>query len=110
MNNNIFKQSLFLVVLTYKVSLEKIELFKSEHIDFLETYYAKNCFLLSGPQVPRNGGLILAQCDSKDSLYKILKQDPFAINNLATYEIIEFSPTKFSKLFNSLLQGKSQDE
>lgn len=103
MNNNIFKQNLFVVILTYKVSLEKIDLFKSEHTDFLETYYAQNCFLLSGPQVPRNGGLILAQCDNKDSLQEILKQDPFAINNLATYEIIEFSPTKFSKLFNKLL-------
>lgn len=99
-----FKHNLFIVVLTYKASLEKIDLFKSEHIDFLETYYAKNCFLLSGPQVPRNGGLILAQCDSKGSLQEILKQDPFAINNLATYEIIEFSPTKFSQLFNNLLQ------
>ena len=52
--------------------------------------------------MPRNGGLILAQCDSKDSLQKILKQDPLVINNLATYEIIEFSPTKFSPLFDNL--------
>lgn len=94
--------NLFVVILKYTVPLEKIDLFKSAHIDFLETYYAKNCFLLSGPQVPRNGGLILAQCDSKDSLQKILKQDPLVINNLATYEIIEFSPTKFSPLFDNL--------
>ena len=101
-----FKQNLFIVVLTYKVSLDKIDAFKSVHIDFLEIYYAKNVFIASGPQVPRNGGIIIAQCGSKDDLQKILNQDPFAINNLANYEIIEFSPTKFSKLFNNLLQEK----
>ena len=77
MNNNFFEQNLFLVILTYKVSLEKIDSFKPEHIDFLETYYAKNLFIASGPQVPRNGGIILAKCDSKNSLQKILVQDPF---------------------------------
>ena len=109
MSNNTCKQSLFVVILTYKVSLEKIDLFKSKHIEFLEIYYAMNIFIVSGPRVPRNGGLILAQCDSKDALQQILQKDPFAINNLATYEIIEFSPTKFSKIFSNLLQGKLQN-
>ena len=107
MRDNTLQQHLFIVILTYQVPLEKIDLFKSAHIDFLTHYYAQNCFLLSGPQVPRHGGLILAQCDSKAGLQQILNKDPFAINNLATYEIIEFCPTKCSQLLNHLFQEKS---
>ena len=71
-------------MLIYKVPLEKIDDFRSAHLAFLNIYYAKNFFIASGPQVPRSSGVIIAKSDNKDSLQKILAQDPFAINNLAT--------------------------
>lgn len=98
-NNN---SNLFIVILSYKVPLEKIDAFRSVHLDFLSNFYAKDLFIASGPQAPRKGGVIIAKCDSKDDLQKILKQDPFAINDLATYEIIEFCPTKWSKKFETI--------
>jgi uncharacterized protein YciI len=101
MSNN--KSNLFIVILSYKVPLEKIDAFRSAHLDFLGNYYDQDFFIASGPQIPRNGGIIIAKCDSKDALQKILKQDPFAANDLATYEIIEFSPTKWSKQFKSIV-------
>lgn len=106
------KTNLFIVILSYKVALEKIDAFRSAHLAFLSNYYAKDFFIASGPQMPRKGGIIIAKCDSKDVLQKILKQDPFAANDLATYEIIEFSPTKWSKEFESIVfaQGQECDE
>jgi len=105
------KTNLFIVILSYKVPLEKIDTFRSAHLDFLSHYYAKDFFITSGPQIPRKGGIIIAKCDSKDALQTILKQDPFASNDLATYEIIEFSPTKWSKEFESIvfMQGQEDD-
>ncbi len=103
------KYSLFIVILSYKVPLEKIDAFRSAHLDFLSNYYAKNFFIASGPQVPRSGGMIIAKCNSKDALQKIMAQDPFAVNNLATYEIIEFSPTKWNNPFESILFSQSKD-
>ncbi len=101
MNNG--KCNLFIVILNYRVSLEKIDAFKSEHLEFLNNYYAKGFFIASGPQVPRNGGIIIAKCSSKDSLQRILAQDPFAVKDLATYEVLEFSPTKYTNQLESLL-------
>lgn len=95
------KDNLFIVILTYKVSLEKIDSFRAAHLDFLEECYDKNLFLTSGPKVPRNGGVIIAQCGSKNILQKVLLNDPFALNDLAIYEIIEFSPTKWSQLIKN---------
>lgn len=90
------KSNLFIVILHYTVPLEKIDACRPAHLEFLEKYYAENIFITSGPQVPRNGGIILAKCNDKSILQEILLKDPFAINNLATYEIIEFVPTKWN--------------
>ena len=100
---------LFIVILTYQVPLEKIDAFRAIHLDFLQNYYAENLFITSGTQVPRQGGVIVAKCDSKELLQKILAEDPFALNHLASYEIIEFSPTKWSEKFESILLSQDED-
>lgn len=104
------KYNLFIVILSYKVPLEKIDEFRSAHLDFLNNYYAKNLFIISGPQVPRNGGIIIARCENKEDLQTVLAQDPFAINNLATYKIIEFLPTKLSDTFEGILFHREDNE
>ncbi len=103
MQNNSSNQSLFVVILSYLVKAEKIDAFRPEHLEFLSDCYAKNLFIASGMQIPRNGGIIIAKCESKEALQQILANDPFAINNLATYQIIEFIPTKWSDEFESIL-------
>ena len=84
---------LFIVILRYKAPLAEIDAMRSAHMDFLSHHYTTGSFIASGPQVPRQGGVIIAQCSSQEALQAILKQDPFAINDLADYEIIAFSPT-----------------
>ena len=91
MSNN--ASLLFIVILRYKAPLAQIDAMRSAHMDFLSHHYTTGSFIASGPQVPRQGGVIIAQCSSQEALQAILKQDPFAINHLADYEIIEFSPT-----------------
>ena len=91
MSNN--ASLLFIVILRYKAPLAQIDAIRSAHVDFLSHHYTTGSFISSGPQAPRQGGVIIAQCSSQEALQAILKQDPFAINDLADYEIIAFSPT-----------------
>ena len=105
MQDNKLNQSIFIVILSYVVPSEKIDAFRSEHLDFFSDCYAKNLFITSGMQVPRSGGIIVARCESKEVLEKILASDPFSINNLATYQVIEFVPTKWSSAFEGILFG-----
>jgi uncharacterized protein YciI len=81
---------MFVVSLTYKCDLEEVEKHLAEHIKYLEKQYAKGNFLVSGPKVPRTGGVIIAKCSSLDELDLILKQDPFYKEEVAEYSIIEF--------------------
>lgn len=94
--------SLFVVILRYNVSLDKIDAHRADHLAYLEPLYAQGIFLASGPQVPRTGGVILAACESREALSVILSRDPFSQHGLATHEIIEFTPTKYQKEFETL--------
>lgn len=84
----------FVVSVNYLVELEKIEPLIAAHREFLDKYYAQGIFLLSGPRVPRDGGLIMANCESKQRLLGILEQDPFKLEGVAEYLVVEFLPNK----------------
>lgn len=94
---------MFVIQLQYKVSIEKVDQHLVEHRNFLEAGYQKNYFIASGPKNPRTGGIILSQLKDRTQLDNILKQDPFAINHIADYEIIEFTPVKFHPDFESFV-------
>ncbi|WP_075343879.1 YciI family protein [Tenacibaculum agarivorans] len=85
---------MFIVNLTYKVALEKVDQFIGAHIKFLNEQYELGNFLASGRKVPRTGGIILSNVTSKTELEKIIEKDPFKKNELANYELTEFIPSK----------------
>lgn len=64
--------------------------------------YADGLFLASGRRIPRTGGVILAKCDSRETLQARLSQDPFQ-QGLARTEIIPFEASMASPALQSLL-------
>ena len=96
--------NMFIISLTYKVSLERVEQYIPEHIVFLDEQYTQGNFLLSGRKEPRTGGVILADVASKNELIEILKQDPFQREGLADYDITQMVPTKAAKQLQFLLK------
>ncbi len=95
---------MFVVSLTYKKELSEVEKFIEPHIEFLKEKYAKNIFLASGRKVPRTGGVILAMAESRGQLLEELKDDPFYINGIANYDIIEFVPSMTCKEFEFCIE------
>ena len=93
---------MFIVSLTYKSELSEVDKLISEHVTFLEKYYASGKFIASGRKVPRTGGIILVNASNKAEVDAIIKEDPFYIANVANYEITEFVPTMASKEFESI--------
>ncbi|WP_326943020.1 hypothetical protein [Aneurinibacillus migulanus] len=45
------------------------------------------------------GGVILANVNTEEEIQTIIKEDPFFINKIAEYELIEFTPTKYDENF-----------
>lgn len=95
---------MFLIKLTYTKPLDIIEKHLAAHRDFLEQWYQKDCFVVSGPQNPRVGGIIISQLKNRKQLDTILKNDPYQLHGVAEYEIIEFNPVKFHKDFACFIE------
>ncbi|MFZ2099509.1 MAG: YciI family protein [Oricola sp.] len=85
---------MFVVSLTYKVPLDRIDAAAAEHMAFLDRHYAAGHFLVSGRKIPRTGGVIVADGVDRETLDRILAEDPFHRDGLADYEVIEFSAMK----------------
>jgi len=96
----------FLIMINYIVPLEKIDEILPVHRKFLQEGYDKNILLFSGPRNPRTGGIVAARANSIDEIKKIFNNDPYSLNNYATYEIIEFDPVKRQDLLDHWIDGK----
>jgi uncharacterized protein YciI len=90
---------MFIVLLTYIKPLEKINEVLPAHIEFLEKCYKESKFIVSGPRNPRTGGVIVANVNSEEELWGLLRQDPFYVHEAAEYKMIEFTPTKYDERF-----------
>lgn len=96
---------MFIVILTYKKSLACVEQYLNEHRQFLENGYQREMFVASGPKNPRDGGIIISHINDRHELESFLQQDPFYIHEIADYEVIEFTPSKYHPDFATFING-----
>ncbi len=86
---------MFIAILTYKKPLSEVDRFLAAHREYLAKHYAAGDFIASGPQTPRIGGVIMVKANDRATVDSIMAQDPFNINGIADYQIVEFTPTMF---------------
>lgn len=75
--------------------MSEVDKFLAAHREYLARHYAAGDFIASGPQTPRVGGLIMMRTDSREAVDAIIAEDPFHINGIADYLVVEFTPTMF---------------
>lgn len=85
---------MFIILLNYTKPMVAVEAVIPAHIDYLDRYYQLDKFVLSGRKSPRTGGVILCQAKDKDEVWSIIAEDPFFIQKVAEYDVLEFLPTK----------------
>ncbi|MDE6859741.1 MAG: YciI family protein [Duncaniella sp.] len=86
---------MFIAILTYKKPLDEVDRHLQAHRKYLAEHYVAGDFIASGPQTPRIGGVIMIKADNRAAVDSIIAQDPFNINGIADYQIVEFTPTMF---------------
>jgi uncharacterized protein YciI len=84
---------MFVIALTYTAPLADVDAHLAAHRDYLAVQYARGVFLMSGPRVPREGGIVIAQAASRAEVEELVRQDPFHRAGVARYDITEFVPT-----------------
>ena len=92
---------MFIANLKYKKSMEEVNKVLEAHLEYLDKYFEKEKFICTGKKsFPELGGVILFNSNNLEEAKKILYEDPFYIEEIADYEIIEFQPVKFSQNFS----------
>ncbi len=93
---------MFVISIEYKVAMELIEPLIEEHFAFLDKYYQKGLFVVSGRKEPRTGGIIIVKSASRSEVEEIIKEDPFYREEVADYFITEFLATRVGTGFEAL--------
>ena len=84
----------FLIEIQYTAPMEKIAEILPSHRAFLQTGYEKGWLLCSGPMVPKSGGVVIARAPEKLDIENFFSDDPYLLNQAATYRFVEFEPVK----------------
>ena len=82
---------------------EEVDKHLEAHRAFLKTLYRKGITICSGPQVPRKGGFILMNAHSKAEALELMNDDPYVINKVAEYSVIEFEVRSFAEGFREFV-------
>jgi uncharacterized protein YciI len=91
---------MYVVNLTYTASLESVDDALEAHRAFLARQLEAGVFVMAGPKVPRDGGVIVVMGIERSKLDAILASDPFAQQNLAHYDVTEFKATRMAPGIN----------
>lgn len=92
---------MFIANLKYKKSIKEVNKVLEAHLEYLDKYFEKGKFICTGKKsFPELGGVILFDSNNLEEAKKILYEDPFYVEEIADYEIIEFQPIKFSQNFS----------
>ena len=95
---------MFLVEITYTRPIDEIEAQTAAHRAFLDIHMASGLLILTGPKVPRTGGILIARGgQTKEQLAAVLADDPFRALGLADYAITEFAAGKYHPALASLV-------
>lgn len=88
----------FLIEIQYSAPPEKIATIVKEHRAFLQIGYDQGWLLMSGPIQPKTGGIVIARAPSLEDLQAYFLNDPYHLNQVATYRFVAFEPVKHQSL------------
>ena len=94
---------MFVITLSYVADLDKIDAAMPRHMAYLRKQYNDGVFLVSGRQVPRIGGVIIATGVSREELEQLVALDPFVADGLAEASIVEFNASQTAPQLKGLL-------
>jgi uncharacterized protein YciI len=95
---------MFVLLLTYTKPLPDVDALMREHVAWLQEQYDAGRFLVSGRQIPRTGGVILARGDDRAEIEALAATDPFVSGDVATCEVIQFRASQAADGLDALLK------
>jgi uncharacterized protein YciI len=97
----------FIVIITYTSPMTEIDEILPSHREFLQKGYDSGILLMSGPQNPRSGGIVIARSESLNNLKDFFSNDPYNLQNAVNYRFIEFNPVKHQPFLSQWCQPQN---
>lgn len=82
----------FIVEIIYKAAPEEIAKIRNEHREYLQKGYDNGTILMSGPQTPKIGGMLVMKGVSMEEIHSFFEKDPYNLAGLTEYVYFEFEP------------------
>ncbi|MFJ6078964.1 YciI family protein [Pseudarthrobacter sp. NPDC092419] len=95
---------MYVVSLSYRVPQDIVDFHNDAHIAWLQQAFDDGVFIAAGRKIPRTGGLLLSQAD-RGTLDAALAKDPFYVNGVADFEVMEFHAGRVAPGFENLLDS-----
>jgi uncharacterized protein YciI len=92
---------MYVVSLTYKVPEEIVDFHLKAHVTWLQDAFDQGVFIVAGRKIPRTGALLLSNAD-RTSLDAALVRDPFYVNGVAEFEVMEFHANRVAPGYENL--------
>lgn len=71
-----------------------------EHMAYTQKAMDEGLILMSGLKADNSGGIFIIKAESLEKLEEYLNNEPFKVNGIQGYRVIEFSPHYFNKTHN----------
>lgn len=88
----------FIVTIHYDVELELIDSIVQDHRAFLQKGYEAGLILMSGPQNPRECGIVICRAPDQKVIDSFFELDPYNMNHFVHYDVLEFNPVKYQPM------------
>ena len=85
--------NLFLAVSTYLVAREEVVMHLVAHRTWAAEGYRRGIMLVSGPQDPPIGGVMVFRAANRQKAEEFVASDPFTLAGVARYSVVGFEPT-----------------
>ena len=92
---------MFVLVLTYTKPVEAVDALMRDHMAWLNAGYRDGHFVVSGRQIPRTGGVILARGDDREAIEALAAEDPFVRGGVADVQVIQFRASQTADGFEA---------
>jgi uncharacterized protein YciI len=93
---------MFVLLVDYTRPMDEVEVHTAAHRAHLGAYYDAGKLLASGRCEPLTGGVILA-VGTRSEMEQLAADDPFVLEGVAKYTIIEFHPNRATDDVRELL-------
>ncbi|MEA5358041.1 hypothetical protein VA596_00720 [Amycolatopsis sp., V23-08] len=85
---------MYIALLTYTAPETEVDYALPDHSDWVRTQFTRGLFLVSGKGTGAADQVILTRPILRGKLDAVLASDPFVIQRLARYAVIEFTATR----------------